>query len=338
LDSVQGSFFDHKSVHLRLNKKVPVRRPKRLIIQGSILSDPDIDVVAWYSLIETYLHHLTLDGVTRQDVDNTLILVGRVRQLLKDAGPDLSYYQNNITEEIINTRELNLVRINRIIENYPIELLYNFELNITDDLFLEVLINNFRNDVTSNQDFIFKFKKREKVALSNDLRVARAENDSDLIDSLEDKLSRLNEQEIRDRLQSSCLYEHLNNEKMTPLFLNLAKISKGSASLSDILQPGGAAFETDRDRKKYILDFYETLYENNSDPETVPDIETFLGPEIVRHPLVTSSKLSAEQCNFLEQDLTLQELDNSISSAKLASAGGMDGLNNRTLKKFWRFF
>jgi hypothetical protein len=44
---------------------------------------------------------------------------------------------------------------------YPIDLLYNFPLGTPDDLFFEVLINNIRNEVTSYQDFIFKFKKRK---------------------------------------------------------------------------------------------------------------------------------------------------------------------------------
>jgi hypothetical protein len=32
-------------------------------------------------------------------------------------------------------------------------------ISIEPDLFMEVLINNFRNEVTSYQSFIFKFKK-----------------------------------------------------------------------------------------------------------------------------------------------------------------------------------
>jgi Reverse transcriptase (RNA-dependent DNA polymerase) len=40
----------------------------------------------------------------------------------------------------------------------------------------------------------------------------------------------------------------------------------------------------------------------------------------------------------LDAEISISELDNSINKAKLTSAGGMDGINNRVLKRFWRFF
>jgi Reverse transcriptase (RNA-dependent DNA polymerase) len=169
------------------------------------------------------------------------------------------------------------------------------------------------------------------------LRIAREENNFDLVDILECRLCIVNEQEIRSRLQSSNLYEHLNDEKMTPHFLKLAKVCKRESSLDEIKRDDGTDFANNMDRREYILNFYRNLYNNNDDPDTGMnhDIENFLGREILESPLVQGSKLSPEKKQFLEQDLTLAELDASIDTAKINSAGGMDGISNRTLKKFW---
>jgi Reverse transcriptase (RNA-dependent DNA polymerase) len=67
-------------------------------------------------------------------------------------------------------------------------------------------------------------------------------------------------------------------------------------------------------------------------------IEEFLGQEIANNPIVQNSKLSFDQREALEHDLTLEELDWSMQKARLTSAGGMDGISNRVLKKFWCLF
>jgi hypothetical protein len=42
--------------------------------------------------------------------------------------------------------------------------------------------------------------------------------------------------------------------------------------------------------------------------------------------------------NEMEAELSLTELDNALKGAKISSAGGMDGINNRVLSKFWHLF
>jgi succinate dehydrogenase flavin-adding protein (antitoxin of CptAB toxin-antitoxin module) len=61
-DSTLGSFFDHKPCHLRLKSGNKHTRKRRLAIFNSILSDPDVDIVAWFTTFETYLHHIAIDG------------------------------------------------------------------------------------------------------------------------------------------------------------------------------------------------------------------------------------------------------------------------------------
>jgi hypothetical protein len=221
MDHTLGPNFDHRAIWFNIKGPVNSKKGvKKLIVSNSILKDPDLDIVAWYSIFETYLMHLSLNNVTIADRDNTLLICGNVRQLLKDAGPDFSYYTVGLTEDIISQRNVSIEKIRKIMYNYPVGLLYNFELSIEDDIFFEILLNNFRNEITSYQSFVFKFKKKcfdetlEKIAQETFL------GNYDNADVLEHKLSLINEQIIRDSLENSNLFETLNDEKMTPFFSN----------------------------------------------------------------------------------------------------------------------
>jgi exonuclease III len=224
-DSTLGNAFDHKPCFLFYpNNIIKKRGPKKLQISPSILNDIDIDIVAWYSIFETYLQHLQVEPDTRHELNQSLIQCGNVRRLLKDAGPDPDYYVVNLTEERLLLRDGSISEIKGIIRDNPIDLLYNFDLTISDDLFMEVLLNNFRNDVTSYQAFISKFRNNEKTALIKKISEEWELQNWDSVDILEDKLTKLNEQLLRDRLSNSNLFDILNNEKMTPMFLNLPKL------------------------------------------------------------------------------------------------------------------
>jgi hypothetical protein len=203
---------------------------------------------------------------------------------------------------------------------------------------MEILLNNFKNEVTSYQSFIHKFKKRAMEDLLAALSQAKTDDNLLLADTIEQNLSRLNEQLIRDRLENSNLFEVLNNEKMTPMFLKLAKIKSNTGSLADICDDNGIPFPTPALRQKHILDTYSKMYGEVNAPVSVGDIVNFLGPDIINHNITNSKKVPIELKNQFETELTLEELDCAIKSAKISSAGGADGINNRVLKKFWHLF
>jgi hypothetical protein len=139
---------------------------------------------------------------------------------------------------------------------------------------MEVLLNNLRNEITSYQSFIEKFKTREYRALLDKLS-GTVDPDPDQRDVIEDKLSRLNDIRIRDRLLYNGIYDTLNSEKMTPHFLKLAKISANTGSLSDIKDDKGDAFTSETLLKKYIFDEYAKIYGVAGTNKTVDDINAF---------------------------------------------------------------
>jgi hypothetical protein len=339
LDHALGTCFDHRPVFVTFPGPATIKRgTKKLQISNSILRDPDLDIVAWYAVFETYLHYLSVGVDLIPDLNNTLTICGNVRRLLKEAGPCLSYYVDDLSEEKINKRRNNLAQIREIIDTYPVELLYNFELNISPDLFLEVLINNFRNEITSYQSFIFKFKRYSINCLKEELKSLLLTGEYERIEMTEMKLEQINEQIIRDKLDNSNLFDILNNEKMTPFFLKLAKIKKKTGTLNDICNDDGIPFISSEERENFIYNHFCDIYGGTHVPVSLEDINTFFGPEVALHPLIASKKLPDNLKIRFESPLSQLELENALKSAKSNSAGGSDGINNRVLKKYWSLF
>jgi hypothetical protein len=133
------------------------------------------------------------------------------------------------------------------------------------------------------------------------------------------------------------LFNCLNSEKPTPIFLNLARTSNSGKSLSVINKPDGSSYANDVDRNEGIVSFYEDIYHKPTDEpaDRVNCIEKFLGSSIIEHPVVNNSKLSLDEIVSLERPLTVDELDLSVEKCNLRSAPGIDGVNNYFIKKFW---
>ena len=127
---------------------------------------------------------------------------------------------------------------------------------------------------------------------------------------------------------------------MSPHFLKLAKIPSTGNTLKEIKNNDGMEFVSDMDRKNFITNYYSDLYKV---PDNVPEnmlerIELFLGPEICNNPIVNSCKLTIGESNMLNLPLSMDELDKSVEEAKTGSAGGLDGINNKFIKKYWYYF
>ena len=128
----------------------------------------------------------------------------------------------------------------------------------------------------------------------------------------------------------------MNSEKVTPYFIKMANCAKSEASLSKIKNCDGNVFSSKAERDEFIVQYYEQLY---TKPSTEPDnlsgcIESFLGPEIMAHPLVKDSILTKAEQLKLESPLTLFELDEASRNANKKSAAGIDGLSGKFIFRF----
>ncbi len=146
---LQSSLFDHKAVKLsfkKINKKV-IRNPK---ISNKILGDPDIAIIVETAVLETYLINLNPEESQRPVWVNGLMDVGRIKTLLRSAGPHASY----LTPEGAILRENNLIMIRQILSRYDLPTLEAANLTCNPSVFYEVLLNNLRNEVTGYQYFV----------------------------------------------------------------------------------------------------------------------------------------------------------------------------------------
>jgi hypothetical protein len=158
------------------------------------------------------------------------------------------------------------------------------------------------------------------------------------IDNLQHRLDSIIDNTLRCNLEATSNFEILNNERITPHFLNLAKGSKAEASLADLRDDNGDPFPSDLLMKEYVHNYYQNLYRKPACEDNInrDSISNFLGEEICNSRLVQDSKIPENVKLELEEPLSLQELDLSASQGN-RSAAGMNGINNCFIKKFWHY-
>jgi hypothetical protein len=235
-----------------------------------------------------------------------------------------------------------LAEIKESLDNIPINelALGNLIEGVGEDLFMETLVNNLKNDCVSYQVFINRTVSNTVANIESRLNLLKDNYDLNCTEifNLEKKLDGINDAKLRNKLEGNRNYEIFNNEKITPNFVNLSKGTKSEASLSDLRDDFGNAFESENDMKEYVRNFYKNLYKK---PIVDLDfnencIREFLGEDIVNSRLVQDSKIPEQLSREFESPLTLHELDISAGEGN-RSASGMDGLSNCFIKRFWEF-
>ncbi len=135
-------------------------------------------------------------------------------------------------------------------------------------------------------------------------------------------------------------FERLNDEKITPYFLNLAKTPVKTDTLEIISDDNSQPFANSDLRNSHIHRYYQDLYkkpvQNNLGRQDF-SIEDFLG-DCATHPDILSSKLNEEEKNLLDRPLGIEELDLAVKKIKINSAPGGDGISNRFITKNWNLF
>jgi hypothetical protein len=220
-----------------------------------------------------------------------------------------------------------------------IELLQNFELSCPHDTFLEILIIAVKTSSLAHQHDYFKIRNAKRKFLEKKIINLKKEFNANAGEILrfERDLNKVTEDEMREEVLKMQDFEKLNNEKITPYFLSLAKRPHNPESLCDVNRDDGTQFESKNDRDVYIREYFAGTYRRLPDTVTDQSINNFLG-DIVNRQEVLDSKLNQEEINRLEQELTPQEFDIAIEKAKMNSAPGIDSISNRFIKKFWHVF
>ena len=332
-------YFDHKSINLQFGS---LRRKGRKAVNNRIIFNPIFRFVVILAMYETYISHITCvrNGIVDVMLQN---LCGRldstadnITLLLDFCGPWA--WKALTPQETVRKNELCIEVENSFGTIMSLDELSRLPRNLDDDEFFEILISKInqavlklqQNSLRSEQSRI-KIIKSALVQLKNNYNSNRVE-----IENFEDELGMILELELEDKVRNYLKTEELNDEKMTPMFLNLAK-SINNDSVSVICDQNGCQFLNVSDRGTYIAEFYTKLYELPADkPGTLTGcVEQFLGPDIINHPSVLGMKLSQEERTKLDAPITLAELDAAIKAANKRSAPGIDGVSNVMIEKIW---
>jgi exonuclease III len=142
--SVQSKLFDHKAIVLNFNKKGNIiGRPT---ISNRILRDPDVEIVVKLAAYECYIQ-ASNDEVFRQ---RTLPLIGRAFSLLREAGPDGRFLDYSFASLLdIYSRDILMNELRVVCDELEGEDILGRDTAMEDDVFLEFLVNNIRNEIVS---------------------------------------------------------------------------------------------------------------------------------------------------------------------------------------------
>ena len=332
-------YFDHKSVKLQLG---PVRKKGRQAVNNRITFNPLFRFFVILAMYESYIEHTVyvrhgiLDAMLSNlcvGLDNT---ANQISQLMSFCDP---WSWKPLTDPEKASRDLLLTNVEQQLGTImSLDEISRLPRNIDDDEFFEVLIFKINKAVL---DLQCKSVGAEKIRIKflkselNQLKKNYIGNRS-LIGDLEDELGLILEAELEDKIRNYIKTESLNQEKMTPTFLNMAK-SFTNDSISVICDGDGIPFGTAAGRGEFIADFYRNLYEIPAAKPLVLTgcIETFLGPDILNNPIVSGMKLTEEERTRLDTPISLTELDKAIKTANKRSAPGIDGVSNVMISKIW---
>ena len=335
---ISNDLFDHHYVTLNFNAK---KFKNKQSINPCILSNPMFPDVLAAAVADCHLQHAHVinPGV---NIAEGKVKVGECLALIRNIN-DLEYdISLNGFTEIKNITKLGFkAELKEKIENLPDpDQLAEIALSCDDDIFLEALMGSIKSSIISFQSWVFKIstaKKSQLIRKINSLRDDFLIN-ADEISHAQRELNDIVNFEVSEKIKSMKLFEGLNSEKPSSLFLSLAK-SKNFAKLSRIKDDNGRDFRSETERGEYIANFYENLYKKKPDePENFDNIiENFLGEDILNSRIVQNSKLSPRERDNMETPLTLLELDHSLKKANFRSAAGIDGFSNTLIKKCWKF-
>ena len=124
-----------------------------------------------------------------------------------------------------------------------------------------------------------------------------------------------------------------NNEKPTAAYCKLGKPTTCDDDLSKIKGKEGEMFNSKKDRANHIRDFYGNLYKKRLD--RLLSIEDFLTNEITGRDDIRNRKLTEDEKNTLEGNITVAELKESLDKSNLKSSSGWDGISYNVIKKYW---
>ena len=219
--------------------------------------------------------------------------------------------------------------------------LQSLDYNIDPNLFMDMLVNDIRNDSITYSIAKKKRENMEEERIYNDIiRLQNIKFSGTLVDNLDEELN-TKQQEYNDFIENKaeknlnfCKMKHEKfGEQPTTYFCNLEKNLSAQKYISRLkVEKNGV--EEIITQQSAIADetraYYRNLYADKDELITINSISDFLGADTGNY-----TKLSENQANDLEGDITGEELLSVLKKTSNDSAPGSSGLSYSFYKFFW---
>jgi exonuclease III len=335
--ALSSEIFDHKSISMHFVAKKSLNFH---FINPTIFKHPRFEAVVATASAETFLQHAVHDQVD-VDIEEGLLHVGRLISKITECN-EIEFsiaFEGDSDDKRLTLQNLE-TQLNELLYSLPDPERFNeIELTCNPDIFLETLMGNIRNSLISFQAWHKKVKNAKVSSICKNLNILRCDYtmNADEIFRLERELVVIRDIELSSIMNEMKIFDHLHNEKPSPLFLNLLKCNNKD-SLQCIKGDAGEILDTQEKLEAHLVKFYSDVYSRKTQevPVDYSDcINEFLGADIINHPVVRNSKLSDEERDELDRPFTIAELDDSLKNCNIKSAAGRDGYSNKLIRLCW---
>jgi hypothetical protein len=320
--------FDHKEVLLTIGKAPPVGR---VTIYDSTLSDPLSESIGVLALYDILGNHLTVrDDNLDRNVTQLDILI-RNAELTKILILVERGNKEELEDQMRNTMENIGITVNRLRGMNMLEREYQCNYRAL----YEVAMMGIKNKLMEVQARIRRDKDRARDCLVKrvDYMAGQFGTFSVQAEDCRKDLLRFDDIDLKNRAGKFREFLIDNNERVTGAFCRLNKEGGINDDIEQIKKDNGENFETNEERGKHIGEFYSGLYKRKLDH--LLSIEDFLQGGIDNGGWVEGRKLTIEERDSLEGEVTENELEKALETSNMNSTSGWDGLSFKVLKKFW---
>ena len=205
------------------------------------------------------------------------------------------------------------------------------EFTIDDQLFLDILLTEFRGKTISYSTF----KKRERTNLENKLisDIKKLEENVQTVQNLNEIDIKKSELKIlrQNKVRGECIRSRSQwieeGEKPTNFFCNLENRNYVNKTIPKLIAENGAVIETQKEILTEVKCFYEKLYKKQ---DCIKNVN--LSSEISFQGI---PKLTEDKKKSLEGEISFSELTAALKKMKNNKSPGSDGFTTEFFKFFW---
>jgi exonuclease III len=322
-----GKDFDHKEVRIEMGGKTS--RGKKEFVMNSTLEkeySKTMGIIGYYESLSTHLEDRNEELVNLiRDID----IKFREIEIMEIMRGNFALNENQIEE--LDRKRVEVRNLEEQLINKGSLLDQHYTCNFRT--LYEVTMMNIKGKLLAKQTRDIKEKNRSKRDLIKRLEIIeKAEGKySDRYNEILGDLEDIMDKELKERGGKFAEFFNANNERPTRAFYKIGKKGKSVDSVGKIRKDNGEDFKDEEERRKYFGNEFGKVYKKRID--NLLRIENFLlaegaGVENIR-------KLSEEEKQTLEGELTLSEFKKALDSSNMNSACGWDGISYRMIRTFW---